>query len=129
MANYIHNMPDFCGFDAVNGIDSGRKPLCGHKRKKEKISLWRLSSTFVLALETKFHFLSATDALLGGKFSTSPRKGPSVVAAILFLRVSRRKWYRCAPKLPLSYLATTMTVLTNVLITLPVFPICEEESV
>ena len=73
--NYIHDMRDFCGFVAVNDADSGRKPLRKYKTERGEISLWRLSWTFVVAVETKSHLLSATDALLGGKFSTSPTTG------------------------------------------------------
>ena len=68
-------MRDFCGFVAVNDADSGRKPLREYKTERGEISLWRLSLTFVVAVETKSHLLSATDAILGGKFSTSPTTG------------------------------------------------------
>ena len=61
-------MRNFCGFDAVNDDDSARKPLREPKTKRVKMSLWRLSSTFVAVLETKSHLLSTTDAYLGGKF-------------------------------------------------------------
>ena len=73
--NCIHYMRNFCGYDAVNDDDSARKPLRHHKTKRLKITLWRLSSSFVAVLETKSHLLSATGAYLGGKFSTSPTKG------------------------------------------------------
>ena len=65
--NCIHYMRNFCGFDAVND-DSARKPLREPKTKRGKMSLWRLSSTFVAVLETKSHLLSTTGAYLGGKF-------------------------------------------------------------
>ena len=48
--NCIHYMRNFCGFDAVNDDDSARKPLRDPKTKREKMSLWRLSSTFVAVL-------------------------------------------------------------------------------
>jgi len=68
-------MRDFCGFDAVNGADSGRKPLCEYKADKEKISRWRVSWTFVVAVETKSHLLSATMPFLGDNSQLLPRMG------------------------------------------------------
>ena len=43
-------MLDFCGFDAVNGVDSGRKPLREHKIERGEN----------LALETKLNFCSCS---------------------------------------------------------------------
>ena len=45
--NCIHYMQNFCGFDEDNDDDSAMKPLCETETKRGKMSLWRLSSTFV----------------------------------------------------------------------------------